>query len=54
MRSITLSCLIILGLKRCMLCCLIVYGGHICGELVIKFAKLVRFVKMLKIAHKYP
>ena len=28
MRSTKLSCLLILGLGRCMLCCLLVFGGH--------------------------
>ena len=47
MRSTTLSCLLILGLKRCMLCCLPVYGGHTREFLVSKSVSLVRFVKLL-------
>ena len=54
MRSTTLSCLLILGLKRCMLCYLLVCGIHICKFLVRKFVSSVRFVNMLKIAHKHP
>ena len=54
MRTITLSCPLILGLKRCMLCCLLVYGGHRCEFLVSKFVSNVKFANMLKIAHKHP
>ena len=54
MRSTTLSCLLILGLKRCMLCCLLVCGGHRWEFPVSKFVSHVRFVNMLKIAHKHP
>ena len=54
MTSTTLSCLLILGLKRCMLYYLLVYGGHTCEFLVNKFVSLVRFVNMLRIAHKHP
>ena len=54
MRSTTLSCMLILGLKRCMLCCLPVYGGHTLEFLVSKFVSLVRFVNVLRIAHKHP
>ena len=54
MRSTTLSCLLILGLKRCMLCCLLMCGGHRCEFLVSKFVSNVKFVNVLKIAHKHP
>ena len=54
MRSTTLSYLLILGLKRCMLCCMLVCGGHRCEFLVSKFVSNVRFINMLKIAHKHP
>ena len=54
MRSITLSCLLILGLRRCMPCCLPVYDGHTCKFLVSKPVSLVRFFNMLRIAHKHP
>ena len=50
----TLSCLLIMGPKRCMLCCLLVCGGHRWEFLASKFVSLVRFVNMLKIAHKHP
>ena len=52
MRSTTLSGLLILGLKRCMLCCLLVCGGHRLEFLVSKFVSNVKFVNVLKIAHK--
>ena len=54
MKSTILSCLLILGLRRCMLCCLPVYGGHTCEFLVSKFVSLVRFGNMLRTAHKHP
>ena len=54
MRCTTLSYLLILGLKRCMLYCLPVYGGHTCEFLVSKSVSLVRFVNMLRIAPKHP
>ena len=54
MKSTTLSCLLILGPKRCMLCCLLVCGGHRCEFPVREFVSNVRFVNMLKIAHKHP
>ena len=54
MKSTTLSCLLILGLKKCMLCCMLVCGGHRCEFLVSKFVSSVKFVNVLKIAHKHP
>ena len=54
MRSTTLSYLLILRLRRCMLCCLPVYGCHTWEFLVSKFVSLVRFVNMLRIAYKHP
>ena len=54
MKSTTLSCLLILASKRCMLCCLIMCGSHKCENLVREFVSFVRFVNMLKIAHKHP
>ena len=54
MRSTILSSLLILGLKRCILCFLLVCSGHRCEFLVSKFVSNVRFVSMLKMAHKYP
>ena len=37
-----------------MLCCLPVYGGHTREFLVSKSVSLVRFVNVLRIAHKQP
>ena len=54
MRSTTLSCLLILGLKRCMLYYLPEYSGHTWEFLVSKSVSLVRFVNMLRILHKHP
>ena len=54
MRSTTLSCLLILGLKRCMLCCLLVCGSPTWEFPISKFVSPVRFVNVLKIAHKHP
>ena len=54
MKFTTLSCLLILGPKRCMLCCLLVCGGHRCEFLVKKFVSNVKFVNVLNIAHKHP
>ena len=54
MRSTTLSCLLILGLKRCLLCCLLVCGGHRCEFLVSKFVSNFKFANVLKKAHKHP
>ena len=41
MRSTTLSCLLILGLKRCMICCLLVCSGHRWEFLVSEFVSNV-------------
>ena len=54
MRSTILSCLLILGLRRCMFCCLPVSGGHTSEFLVNKSVGLVRFFNVLRIAHKHP
>ena len=54
MKSIKLTCLLILGLKRCMVCCLLVCGDYSCEFFVSKFDSNVKFVNMLKIAHKHP
>ena len=43
-----LSCPLILGTKRCMLCCLLVFGGPKCENHVRGFASSVRFVNMQK------
>ena len=49
-----LSCVLILGTKRCMICYLLVFGGPKCENLVKGFANSVRFVNMLRITHRYP
>ena len=54
MKFTTLSYLLILGPKRCMLCYLLMCGGHRCEFLVGKLVSNVRFVNMLKIAHRHP
>ena len=54
MKSTILSCLLILGIKRCMFCFLLICGGHRCENHVREFSKSVRFGNMLKIAHKHP
>ena len=54
MRSTTLSFLLILGLKRFMLCFLLVCGGHRCEFRVREFVSNIRCVNMVKIAHKHP
>ena len=54
MRSTTLSCFLILGLKRCMLFCLLVCGGHRCEFLISKFVSNAKFFSVLKISHKHP
>ena len=37
-----------------MLCCVFMYGGHRCENLVKKFVTNARFVNMLRIAYKHP
>ena len=54
MRSTTLSCLLILVLKRSMFCCLLMCGGYRCEFFVNEFVSNVKFVNMLKISHKHP
>ena len=54
MKSTTLSCLLILGTKRYILCFLLAYGGHRCEKPIREFVSIVRFIKMLKIAYKHP
>ena len=54
MKSTTLSCLLILAPKRCMLCCLLVCSDHRCEIPAGEFVGSVRFVNMLRIAHKHP
>ena len=54
MKSTMLSCLLILGTKRCMLCCLLVCGYKRCESPARDCLKSVRFVNILKIACKHP
>ena len=54
MKSTILNCLLILDPKRCMLCYLLMCSDHRCENLAREFASSVRFVNMLKIAHKHP
>ena len=49
-----LSCLLILGTKRCMLCCLLMFGGPKCENHVREFVSSVIFVNMLRTAHRHP
>ena len=49
-----LSCLLILGTKRCTLCCLLVFGGCKCESHVREFSSSARFVNMLRTAHRHP
>ena len=53
-RFTILSCLLTLGSKRFMLCCLLIYGGCRYENLVRKFVTSVRFVNMLRKAPKHP
>ena len=53
-RSIVLSCLLILGTKRCMLCCLLVFGSPKCENHVRGFENSFRFVNMQRTACRYP
>ena len=54
MKSTMLSCLLILGTKRCMLCCLLIFGSPRCENHVREFASHVSFVNMLRIAPRHP
>ena len=44
----------ILGTKRCMLCCLLMFGGPKCTNHVRGFASSVRFVIMQRTAFRHP
>ena len=54
MMSTMLSCLLILGIKRCVLYCLLIFGGPGCENHVKEFVNSIRFVNVLRIAHKLP
>ena len=49
-----LSFLLILGTKRCMLCYLLVFGSPKCDNHIKGFVSSIRFVSMLKTAHRHP
>ena len=49
-----LSCLLILGTKRCMLYSLLVFGGPRCENHVREFVSSVKFVNMLRTARRHP
>ena len=49
-----LSCPLILGTKRCMLCWLLVFGGLKCENHVRGFASSVRFFNVQKTARGHP
>ena len=49
-----LSCLLILGMKRCMLYCLLVFDGPKCNNHVRGFVSSVRFVNVLMTACRHP
>ena len=53
-RSTMISCLLILGTKRCMLCCLLVFGGLKCENQVRGFASNFRFVNIQRTVHRHP
>ena len=53
-RSTTLSCLLILGPKRCLLCYLLMCDHYKYEKLVREFVSLVKSINMLKIVHKHP
>ena len=46
-----LSCQLILGIKRCMLYCLLTFGGPKCEDYIRGFASSVRFVNMQRTAN---
>ena len=54
MKSTMLSCLLILGTKRCMLYCLLMFGGPRCENHVTEFISSVRFLNVLRTALKHP
>ena len=49
-----LSCLLILGPKKCMLCCLLMFGSPKCENLVRQFIGRIRFINMQRTARRYP
>ena len=53
-RSTMLSCLLILGTKRCMLCCLLMFGCLKYENYIRGFAGSVKLVNMQRTAYRYP
>ena len=53
-RSRMLSCPLILGTERFMLCCLLIFGGPKCENFLRGFASSVRFNNTQRKAHKHP
>ena len=49
-----ISCLLILGTKRCMLYFMLVFGEPKCKNHVREFMNSVRFVNMLNTAERHP
>ena len=49
-----LSFLLILGTKKYMLCCLLVFGGPKCDNYIRGFAGSVRFVNKQTTARRHP
>ena len=49
-----LSCLLILGTKRCMLYCLLVFSSPTCENLVRGFVSIVRFANVQRTACRHP
>ena len=52
--STMLSCPLILGTKRWILCCLLMFGGPRCMNHVRVFGSCFRFVNMLRTALRHP
>ena len=54
MKSTMLSFLLILGIKRCILYYLLMFGGPKCENHVKEFVNSVRSVNVLRTAHRHP
>ena len=53
-KSTMQSCPLILGTKRSMLCCLLMFGGAKCENHVRAFASSARFINVLRTSHRQP
>ena len=53
-RSTKLSCLLILDTERCMLYCLLMFGGPRCEKRVREFISSLKFVKVQSTALRHP